>query len=106
MMIKHVQQERRKDTLIDQCIQLDASQVMLKTLTGMDSAEYRERRQSLGMPKASPGRPTVLSEQESTQVHNAWHRHQAHEELFRYYLVAMDTELSLARIWHHLQSQH
>jgi hypothetical protein len=106
MMIQHVQQERQKDTLIDQCIQLDASQVMLKTLTGMDSTEYRERRQALGMPKASPGRPTVLNEQESAQVHNAWHHHQGHDELLRYWHVAIETELSLARIWHHMQSQH
>lgn len=106
MMIRHVQQEGQKDQLIDQCIQLDASQVMLKALTGMDSSEYRERRQALGMPKASPGRPNVLSELESTQVHNAWHKHQGHEDLYRYYLVAMDTGLSLTRVWHHMQSQH
>jgi hypothetical protein len=106
MMIRHVQHEGNKDRLIDECIQLDASQIMLKTLTAMDSTEYRERREALGLPKATPGRPTVLSEQESTKVHNAWQRHQEHEELYRYYLMAMDTGLSLARIWHHMQSQH
>jgi hypothetical protein len=106
MMIQHVQQERQKDTLIDQCIALDASQVMLKTLTGMGSAEYRERRQALGLPKASPGRPSALNEQESAQVYNSWHRHQGHEELLCYWHVAIDTDLSLARIWHHMQDQH
>jgi hypothetical protein len=106
MMIRHVQQEGQKDQLIDECIQLDASQAMLKALTGMDSVEYRERRQALGLPKASPGRPIALNEQESTNVHNAWQKHQEHEELYRYYLVAWDTDLSLARIWHHMQGQH
>ena len=106
MMIHHVQQEGKKEMLIDQLIQLDASHVMLKALTGMDSSEYRERRQTLGLPKASPGRPTALNEQESTDVHNAWHKHKGHEELYRYYLVAMDTDISLSRIWHHMQSQH
>lgn len=106
LMIRHVQQEGKKDLLFDQLIQLDASHAMLKALTGMDSTEYRERRHALGMPKALPGRPTVLNEQESTEVHNAWHRHKGHEEPYRYYLVAMDTRLSLSRIWHHMQSQH
>jgi len=106
MMIRHIQQEGKRDLLIDQLIQLDASLAMLKNLTGMESGEYRERRQSLGMPKATPGRPMVLNEQESTEVHNAWRKHQGHEDLYRYYLVAIDTALSLSRIWHHLKSQH
>lgn len=106
LMIQHVQQEGKKDLLIDQMIELDASQVMLKVLTGMESAEYRERRQALGLPKASPGRPAILDGSESNSVHNTWHMHQGHEELYRYYLVAMDTNISLSRIWHHMQSQH
>lgn len=106
MMIRHIQQEGKRELLIDQVIQLDASLAMLKALTGMEGNEYRERRQALGMPKASPGRPTVLTEQESTEVHNAWRKHQEHEELYRYYLVAIDTALSLSRIWLHMKSQH
>jgi hypothetical protein len=106
MMIRHVKQENRKDALVDQCIELDASLVMLRALTGMDYGEYRERRKALGLPKASPGRPNALNEQDSTKVHNSWHRYSEHDDLYRYYLVAMDTGLSLARIWHHMQSQH
>ncbi|MEW8139471.1 MAG: STY4526/YPO1902 family pathogenicity island replication protein [Candidatus Thiodiazotropha endolucinida] len=108
LMIQHVQQEDKKDLLIDQLIELEASHAMLKELTDMDSAEYRERRNALGLPKATPGRPPVLDEQQSTDVHRAWHRYEKYEdnELMRYYMVAMETRIPLCRIWHHMQGQH
>ena len=73
MMINHVQHEGVKDEIIDQLIQLGASQVMLWELTGIDHGEFRDRRQALGLPKATPGRPSALNEEESTAVHHAWH---------------------------------
>jgi hypothetical protein len=108
LMIQHVQQEGKKDVLLDQMIQLDASHAMLKELTGMDSAEYRERRNALDLPKATPGRPAVLDEQQSTDVHKAWHKYSDYEdnELMHYYMVALETKISLSRIWHHMQGQH
>ncbi len=105
MMIKHVQHEGAKDELIDQLIQLGASQTMLAELAGIEPTEYRARRQALGLPNASAGRPSVLTEQESTKVHHVWHHYAGEpDDLLRYYYVGLDTDISLSRIWHHLQN--
>ncbi len=105
MMITHVQHEGAKDEIIDQLIQLGASQVMLWELTGIDHAEYRDRRQALGLPKALAGRPSVLTEEESTAVHNAWHKYAEETDvILRYYYIGLDTQILLSRVWHHLQT--
>ena len=105
MMIKHVKHEGAKEELINQLIQLGASQVMLGELAGIQPAEYRERRQAMDLPKASAGRPSILTEQESTRVHHVWHHYAGElDDLLRYYYVGLDTNISLSRIWHHLQT--
>ncbi|MEN8132069.1 MAG: STY4526/YPO1902 family pathogenicity island replication protein [Pseudomonadota bacterium] len=105
MMIAHVQHEGAKEELVDQLIQLGASQVMLWELSGIDHAEYRERRKTLGLPKASAGRPSALTEEESTALHIAWQRYADEEDiLLRYYYVGLCTEISLSRVWNYLQT--
>lgn len=105
MMISHVRHEGMKDKLIDQLIQLGASQVMLWELSGVDHVEYRERRQALGLPKASAGRPSALTEEESTAVHTAWQEYEAEQDmLLRYYWIGFDTKIALSRVWHYLQT--
>ena len=105
MMINHVQHEDAKNELIDQLIQLGASQVMLWELSGIDPVEYRQRRQTLDMPKATAGRPSVLTEEESTALHHAWHKYAEEPDiLLRYYYVGLDTQIVLSRVWHHLQT--
>ena len=105
MMITHVQHEGAKDALIDQLINLGASQVMLWELSGIDHVDYRDRRRAIGLPKATAGRPSALTEEESTLVHHAWHKYTDEPDiLLRYYYVGLDTQIALSRVWHHLQT--
>lgn len=107
MMIDHNQHEGAKNILIDHMIKMEASQVMLQELTGIDHEEYRGRRRALDLPKATSGRPPALSEEESIDVHNTWLRYKDEiDGLVRYYYVGLKTKISLSRIWQHMQTQN
>ncbi len=107
MMIDRNQHEGAKNTIIDQMILMDSSQSMLFELAGIEHVEYRDRRKSLDLPKASSGRPSALNEDESIDVYNAWREYLNEEDLLlRYYLIGMKTKISLARIWQYMQIQN
>ncbi len=92
--------EHNLDEIKNTMIRMQASAAMLQALTGMDIAEYRKRRDRLGLDKAQQGRPAALSPDESIRLAEAWSRHhEAENPLFRYYRVGVDTGIPLNKVW-------
>ncbi len=105
LKLRHIQHEASRDKLYDKLIQMGASHAMMHELSGMDATEFRERRNHLGLPKASAGRPSALTDNESTQVLNTWQRFKGEEDdLVRLVYVGCETNIPLSRIWQFLKT--
>ncbi|MGD8594568.1 MAG: STY4526/YPO1902 family pathogenicity island replication protein [Gammaproteobacteria bacterium] len=103
LMIDHVESEGARDSIVDQMIQMGASQAMLEDLAGIDHSEYRNRRRVLGLPKASAGRPAAISEDQALQVYQSWRKHADElDDLKRYYFLGLETGIPLSQIWTHM----
>lgn len=105
LKLRNMQHEDSRDKLYDKLIQMGASHAMMYDLSGMDVSEFRARRKKIGLPKASAGRPSALSDSESTAVQNAWHRYKDEEDdLVRLVYVGCETKIPLSRIWQFLKA--
>ena len=103
LMIDHVEREGERDSIINQMIEMGASQAMLEDLAGIDHSDYRNRRRVLGLPKASAGRPAAISEDQALQVYQSWRKHiDEPDNLKRYYFLGLETGIPLAQIWTHM----
>lgn len=106
LMLEFAERERELSELINQLIRMGASQSMLAHLAALDARDYRNRRQQLGLPSATQGRPADLTDSEVELLYMALRQcpDDLTNPLEKYRYLGEKTRLPLAQIWTHLKA--
>lgn len=97
-VFERIEQGRRREELIDQCLKLDAPRAMMQTFFGLSRHRYTRRRAALGMP-VSTGRTAQPTEAIEAEVYERWRESGGYWTAAQLLEIATNAGLSLRIVW-------
>jgi len=103
-MIDYILREREKETILEELIRCDAPFAMLRSLTGMNSKQFKLKRSQLGLPALQAGRPRRPSLEAEKSVWAKLNQLPAHitdlgAQQFLEIFYQLDRQIPLRTIW-------
>ncbi len=102
-LIRRIKISVQHNARIDAMIVMGASMAMMISLFSMTRASYEARHEFLKLTPFGPGRPSLLSVNESLRVADLWNSYQQLDIAERYFQIGKTTGIPLRQLWAHMQ---